>query len=58
MVLLGVAGSGRASAVKFTAHLAGMKFCSIQVGRGYGLPEFREDLKAVIRLAAVDGKPG
>ena len=57
MVLLGVAGSGRMSAVKFAAHLNQMKMFQIQVGRGYGLSEFREDLKNVIRVAAVDGKP-
>jgi dynein heavy chain len=48
MLLLGLSGCGRRSVVKLAAHLMETQMVEVTVGRGYGVPEFRDDLKNVI----------
>ncbi len=48
-MLLGVGGSGKQTLARFAAFVAEARCFSIVTGRGYGPPEFREDLKQLFR---------
>jgi dynein heavy chain len=56
-MLVGVGGSGRSSVAKLATHMNDYKLFSIEVGRGYGLTEFREDIKELLFETGIDGKP-
>ena len=47
-MLVGVGGSGRSSVAKMATHMNDYTLFTIEVGRGYGLTEFREDVKELL----------
>lgn len=56
-MLVGVGGSGKASLTRFATYMGGFKIFSIELTRGYGSTEFREDLKRLYNTAGIEGKP-
>eukprot|EP00873_Tetraselmis_striata_P045243 jgi/Tetstr1/465507/TSEL_010176.t1 len=55
-MLVGVGGSGKQSVTRFAASMGGFQCVQIELTRGYGSAEFREDLKSLCLLAGVQGK--
>ena len=56
-MLVGVGGSGKQSLTRFAAYISEYRLFQIELTRGYGSTEFREDLKAMYKVAGVDGEP-
>ena len=56
-MLVGVGGSGKQSLSRMACHLAAVDCFSIELVRGYGSAEFREDLKKIMLKAGVEGRP-
>jgi len=56
-MLVGVGGSGKQSTTRMAAFIAGMDCVQIEIVRGYGLNEFREDIKNYMVCTGVEGKP-
>lgn len=55
-LLIGLGGSGRQSLTRLAANILEMQFFQITMTRGYKDREFREDLKRVLDMAAIDQK--
>jgi dynein heavy chain len=55
-MLIGVGGSGKQSLTRMAAFVAGMACLSIEINRGYGISEFREDIKKFMIATGVEGK--
>jgi dynein heavy chain len=55
-MLIGVGGSGKQSLTTMAAYVAGMTLESIKITRGYGIAEFREDIKKYMLKAGVEDK--
>jgi dynein heavy chain len=56
-MLVGAGGSGKQSLTRMACHLSGVDCRSIQITRGYGSTEFREDLKKLMLAAGCKGTP-
>ena len=62
-MLVGVGGSGRSSVAKLATHMSTTEdgddytLFTIEVGRGYGLTQFREDIKELLFKCGIEGKP-
>jgi len=56
-MLVGVGGSGKQSLTRFSAYVSEMKCFQIELTKGYGLNEFREDLKKLFFMTGCDGTP-
>jgi dynein heavy chain len=55
-MLIGVGGSGKQSLTRMASFVANMDCLSIEINRGYGIHEFREDLKKFMIKTGVEGK--
>jgi dynein heavy chain len=55
-MLIGVGGSGKQSLTRMAAFVANMQCVSIEINRGYGINEFREDIKKFMFKTGVEGK--
>lgn len=49
-------GTGKATVVGLACYIASCTLFKLSLSRGYGLVEFRDDLKKVFRMAGVLGK--
>ncbi|CAD7943415.1 unnamed protein product [Amoebophrya sp. A25] len=56
MLLLGVGGSGRQSSARLAAFANDNGCYQIEVAKGYGMVEFRDDIKTVLKRCGVEGK--
>ena len=55
-MLIGVGGSGKQSLTRMASFAAGMECRSIEIFRGYGINDFREDIKKFMISTGVEGK--
>merc|ERR1719502_1340590 len=51
-MLVGVGGSGKQSLTRMASFIAGSQCVQIEINRGYGITEFREDIKKMMIKAA------
>ena len=54
---LGVGGSGRQSLTRLASHIMNYEVKQIEVSKGYGMPEWREDVKTTLLQAGLENKP-
>jgi dynein heavy chain, axonemal len=47
-LLVGVGGSGRQSLTRLSAFISGMAVYQVEVSKGYGIAEWREDLRSML----------
>jgi dynein heavy chain len=58
-LLLGVGGSGRKSMTRLATFMCGIdyKFKKVEIGKRYGMTEWREDMKIILMEAALKEEP-
>ena len=56
-LLLGMGGSGRQSLTRLAAHLSDYECFQIELAKGYGVTEWREDIKKVMLSAGLKNNP-
>ena len=53
---MGLDGTGKATVVALACYIAGCTLFRLALSRGYGMTDFREDLKKLFKMAGVKGK--
>jgi dynein heavy chain, axonemal len=56
-LLLGVGGSGRQSLTKLATYIQNYRKYQIEVTKSYNMKEWRENVKTVLMMCGVEGKP-
>ena len=56
-LLLGVGGSGRQSMSKMATYISGYELFQVEIAKGYGMVEWREDLRRCLLQAGVKDTP-
>lgn len=56
VLMVGLGGSGRRSAVKLAASMADADVVQVEVSKNYGFVEWREDMKKLLMQAGVSGR--
>ena len=55
-ILMGSSGSARKLSTHFICHLLNIEFETFSPGKGYGLKEFRKELRRMLEIAGFQGK--
>ncbi|KAA0158934.1 hypothetical protein FNF31_05104 [Cafeteria roenbergensis] len=56
-LLVGVGGSGRQCATKLATFMAGYKLIQIELSKSFGIPEWQDELKRIMREAGTGPQP-
>ena len=56
MLLIGLDGTGKSTIMELAAFVSNCELIKLNLKKGYGYPDFRDDLKRIFRLVGVQKK--